>query len=79
MFFCMCLCYTLEDLFHTKIKKESRVIIVWSGLKIVYFIFYRKEMTENSLTKDRLGMDLRWCKKDGYVDIGKLLQTFTAA
>ena len=36
-------------------------------------------MIENSLTKDRLCMDLRWCKKDGYVDIGKLLQTFTAA
>ena len=63
-FFCMCLCYTLEDLFHTEIKKESRVIIVWSGLKKVYFIFYWKEMIGNSLNKDRLDMDLRWCKKE---------------
>ena len=78
--FCVFLCYTLEGLFHKKnLKKASGVIIVGSGSENVYFIFYWKEIIGNFLTNYWLDMDLRRSKKYGYVDIGKLLQTFSGA
>ena len=39
-------------------KKASGVIIVYSGLEKVYFIFYWKGMIGNSLTNHWLDMDL---------------------
>ena len=60
-------------------KKTSGEIIVCSGLEKVYFIYNWKEMIGNSLTKHWLDMDLKRRKKNGYVDIEKLLQTFSGA
>ena len=78
--FCVCLCYTLEGVFHKKkSKKASGVIIVGSGSENLYFIFYWKEIIGNFLTNYWLDMDLRRSKKYGYVDIVKLLQTFSGA
>ena len=56
-------------------KKASGVIIVRSELEKVYFIFYWKEMIENSLINHWLDMDLRRYKNDAYVGTRKLLQT----
>ena len=77
--FCVCLCYTLEALFHEKIKKSK-----WSNycslrVRKSLFQFYWKEMIGNSLTNHWLDMNLRRRKKDDYVDIRKLLQTFSGA
>ena len=61
--FSVCLCYTLEGIFHKKnIKKASGVIIVHSELEKVYFIFCWKEMIGNSSTNHWIDMDLRRCK-----------------
>ena len=68
----------LEGIFRTKNKKASGVILLHSGLEKVYFIFYWKEMIGNSLN-DWLDIGLRRRKGYGYFDIGKLLQTFSAA
>ena len=62
---------------HKKTKKESGVIIVRPGLGNVYFIFYWKEMIQSSLANHWLDMNLRWHKRYGYADIGKLFQAFS--
>ena len=49
--------------------------MVRSELEKVYFIFYWKEMIENSLINHWLDMDLRRYKNDAYVGTRKLLQT----
>ena len=67
---CECLCYNLESLFHKKQSnkhKTSGVIIIFSVLGKVSFIFYWQEMIGNSLNKHWLDLDLRRRKKDGYL------------
>ena len=59
------------------LKKASGLIIAHSGFQKVYFIFYWKEIIGNSLPNHWLDMDLKRRKRYGYVDIGKLLQTFS--
>ena len=77
--FLLCVFYTLKGLFHKRLKKESGVIIAHSGWEKVYSILYWKEIIGNSLTNPWLDIDWRTRKKNGYVDIRKLLQTFSGA
>ena len=62
-----------------KTKKQSKVIIVGSGSENFYFIFYWKDVMGNFLTNYWLDMDLRNCRKCGYLDTGNFLQAFSGA
>ena len=62
---CVFMLHFRRSFSHT--KKTSGIIIVCLGLEKVSFVFYWKEMLGSSLTKPWLDMDLRRCKKDGYV------------